>query len=194
MSSDEWDRSSLTHDERESMPDAEIEAMGRVGDALVDLEEDARGRVLRWAAERYGKAVAPDRDRAGKGSGDEAASDEDDGHESNGGNGSGGSLDFELFTELYDAADPNNDAEKVLVASYWKQVVKGKSPFGSRELNKELQDLGHQVSAINKAMASNMKKRPALILQVSRGGTSPQAQKKYKISDAGKKWVEARLG
>lgn len=183
------------------MPDAEIQAMGKVADALNDLEENARGRVLRWAAERYGVAVAPARDRSGKGDtgrgsaadGDSDGDfDEDEGDEQNG--GGGGPKDFEHFAELYDAAGPATDAEKVLVASYWAQVVKGKSSFGSRELNKELKDLGHAVSAINKAMSSNMKKRPALILQVSRGGASAQAQKKYKVSDAGKKWVEARLG
>jgi hypothetical protein len=184
------------------MPDAEIEAMGEVADALSDLEEDSRGRVLRWAVERYGVTVAPARDRGGKGytgrggSGDvDENFDEDQGDEQSGGNGGGGgSRDFEHFAELYDAAGPATDAEKVLVASYWAQVVKGKSAFGSRELNKELKDLGHAVPAINKAMISNMKKKPALILQVSRGGGSPQAQKKSKVSDAGEKWVEARLG
>jgi hypothetical protein len=182
------------------MPDAEIEAMGKVAEALGELEEDAQGRVLRWAAERYGVALAPARDKGGKGGGGRVDPDEgydEDGDEDqnggSGGNGIGNAKEFEHFAELYDATDPITDAEKALVASYWVQFIKGKASFGSRELNMELKDLGHAASAINKSMSQNMKKKPALILQVSRGGGSPQAQKKYKVSEAGKKWVEARL-
>jgi hypothetical protein len=181
------------------MPDAEIEAMGKVAEALGSLGAEERGRVIRWAADRYEVAFAPSPDHSGNGDpgrgyvGDlDYDSDMEDQAEEASGN-SGGSKRFEHFAELYDVTDPATDAEKVLVASYWIQVVKGKTAFGSRELNKELKDLGHAVRAINKAMATNMKKKPALILQVSRGGSSPQAQKKYKLSDAGTRWVEARL-
>ena len=179
------------------MPDAEIEAMGKVADALSELGEDARGRVLRWATERYGVALTQARDNGG-GAGVDLDEDYGEGADEYqnggpGGNGHGGSMEFEHFAELYDATDPKTHAEKALVASYWVQCIKGKSSFGSRELNVELKDLGHAVSAINKSMIQNMKKKPALILQVSRGGGSPQAQKKYKVSEAGKKWVEAKL-
>jgi hypothetical protein len=181
------------------MPDAELEAMGKVAEAIGGLEEEVRGRVIRWAAERYGIAFATSPDRSGNGdaarvhvdSADEVSDIADEADE--GSDIGGESKTFEHFAELYDATNPVTDAEKVLVASYWTQVVKGKSTFGSRELNKELKDLGHSVGSISRAMAANMTKKPALILQTSRGGTSQQAQKKYKLSDAGKKWVEARL-
>lgn len=181
------------------MPDSEIEAMGKVADALGELEEDAQGRVLRWVAERYGVALAPTRNNGGTGGGagsvDPGDEDFAEDEENNGGSGEndGGPKQFEHFAELYDAASPTTDAEKALVASYWAQFISGKSSFGSRELNRDLKDLGHAVSAINRVMIQNMKKKPALILQVSRGGGSAQAQKKYKVSAAGKKWVEARL-
>lgn len=181
------------------MPDAEIEAMGKVADALGDLEEEARARVLRWAGERYGVEVAPTRRRGGKVD-DFNEDDFDDEDDENGGDddngstgGSGTQQQFEHFAELYDAVDPSNDQERVLVAAYWTQVDLGKSPFGSAELNKLLKDLGHGITAINKAMLSNMKKKPALILQVSRGGSAQQARKKYKVTDAGLKWIRTRL-
>lgn len=180
------------------MPDAEIEALGKVVDALGPLEEEEQGRIIRWAAERYGVALvngrapleAEDATRASRRDMDndtEAEDARDDGDGS-------GPKTFEDFADLYDATSPTTDVEKVLVAGYWTQVVMGKPTFGSRELNKELKDLGHAVGAINKAMTSNMNKKPALIIQVSRGGSSPQAQKKYKVSEAGKKWVQERLG
>jgi hypothetical protein len=102
-------------------------------------------------------------------------------------------LKFEHFAEFYDVTDPKTDPERVLVASYWTQVIQGKATFGSQELNKLLKDLGHGVAAINKAMSANIDKKPALILQVTRGGSTQQARKKYKVTEAGKKWVLARL-
>lgn len=36
------------------MGDSEIEAMSAVAEALADLPEEARGRVVKWAADRYG--------------------------------------------------------------------------------------------------------------------------------------------
>lgn len=172
------------------MPDAEIEAMGTVAEALGNLNEDERGRVVRWAAERYGVVFAKPRGKPDEV--DEDDDDEDDANEHDG--GTDVSRDYEHFAELYDAADPSTDAERVLIAAYWTQFLQGKSPYGSLELNKVLKDLGHGVGTINKAMSTNIKKRPALILQVSRSGSSQQARKKYKLTDAGKKWVEARLG
>ena len=181
------------------MPDAEIAAISRVAEVLDDLEESARGRVLRWAVERYDLTLALAPVRRGKSDSGRGASsglkdDFDDNSEEQVGDSGTGRKVFDTFAELYDAADPGTDQERVMVASYWTQFVKGKNPFGSRELNKELKDLGHAVTHINEAMSSNMKKKPALILQVSRGGGSPQSQKKYKVSEAGKKWVDSRLG
>jgi hypothetical protein len=177
------------------MPDAEIEAMGKVADALGGLEEGERGRVLRWAAERYGVAIP--RMRGGKVDVDDDGDDDDDldeGREADAGGRSGQNVKFEHFAEFYDATDPKTDPERVLVASYWTQAHLGKTTFGSLELNKLLKDLGHGVTAINKAMIANIKKKPALILQVTRGGSAMQARKKYKVTEAGKKWVLARLG
>lgn len=182
------------------MPDAEIEAMGKVAEALGDLEEETRTRVLRWAGDRYGVEVGPR--RRGRDRDDDVHEDasEDDFDDATSGDdvatgsvGSGQGRQFEHFAELHDAVDPSNDQERVLVAAYWTQVNLGKSPFGSLELNKLLKDLGHGVNAINKAMLSSMNKKPALILQVSRGGNAQQARKKYKVTEAGLKWIRGRL-
>lgn len=180
------------------MADAEIQAMSVLADALSDLEEQARGRVLRWAAERYGVTVgSTGRGSSGrKGDADDVAGadevDREDGSDEDGRDGPRQRA-FQHFAELYDAVGPSTDPERVLVASYWTQVVSGKASFGSQQLNKDLKDLGHAVGAINKAMAANMGKKPALILQVARGGNARQARKTYKLSDAGRKWVESKF-
>lgn len=176
------------------MPDPEIAAMGAVADAVAPLEDDARGRVIRWAAERYGVSLAGAKPRSpvdrltGNGT-DEDEYGDDEEHAVD----RSSPRHFEHFAELYDAVGPSSDPERVLVASYWHQIINGKASFGSQLLNKDLKDLGHAVGTINKAMAANMQKRPALILQVARGGNSRQARKTYKLSDAGRKWVEEKL-
>ena len=177
------------------MPEAEIEAITHVASALANLSDEERGRVLRWAADKYGVAVGNGRSRGVDG--DEADDDEDDPDadaEHEHGSARTGRT-FEHFAELYDAVGPSSDPERVLVAGYWMQVIEGKVPFGSQQVNDLLKELGHRVGSVNKAMARNMDKKPALILQVGRGsGNARQVRKKYKLSEAGPKWVREALG
>ena len=173
--------------------DLEIEAMGTVSKALGGLEEGARGRVLRWAAERYGIALgAATRKQNGGGAG---------------GNTAGGELDddeldehpgdnvpaWDHFAELYHASGASTHPDGMLVAAYWVQVLKGQESFGSLELNKLLKDLGHGVTGTAKVMTTLIARKPALILQLKKSGKSQQARKTYKLTDAGKKAVEQMI-
>jgi len=45
----------------ELMDDPELKAMTSIAAALTDLDEDTSGRVLRWAAERYGVSLTPNK-------------------------------------------------------------------------------------------------------------------------------------
>lgn len=173
--------------------DLEIEAMGKVAKALGGLEEGARGRVVRWVAERYGVtlAAAP-REQIGGGTG---------------GNAGGGELEddelgeradveiptWEDFADLYDASGASTHPERMLVAAYWVQVLRGQESFGSMELNKILKDLGRGVTGTSKVMTALIGKKPALILQLKKSGKSQQARKTYKLTDAGKKTVEQMI-
>lgn len=176
--------------------DLEIEAMGKVSKALGGLEEEARGRVIRWATERYSVALgaAPRKQAAGSGGG--------------GGSLGGGELDdqdeldeydidetptWDHFAELYHASGASTHPEGMLVAAYWVQVLKKQESFGSLELNKLLKDLGHGVTGTAKVMTTLIAKKPALILQLKKSGKSQQARKTYKLTDAGKKAVEQMI-
>ncbi|TQJ12433.1 hypothetical protein [Kribbella jejuensis] len=172
--------------------DLEIEAMGKVSKALGGLDEDARGRVIRWVAERYSVALdqAPKKTSpTGGSSGGDEETDEDEIDEEiddKAGN-------WEHFAELYDASGASTHPEGMLVAAYWVQVLKGQSSFGSLELNKLLKDLGHGVTGTAKVMSTLIAKKPALILQLKKSGKSQQARKTYRLTDAGKKSVEQMI-
>jgi hypothetical protein len=173
--------------------DLEIEAMGKVSKALGGLDEDARGRVIRWVAERYSIALGPVPERTApiRGVGGSAeAVDEDRINEEEVEDEAG---NWEHFAELYDASGASTHPQGMLVAAYWVQVLKGQGSFGSFELNKLLKDLGHGATGTAKVMSALIAKKPALILQLKKSGRSQQARKTYRLTEAGKKAVEQMI-
>ena len=156
--------------------DPEISAMAAVKDALSPLDDETRTHVIRWAAERFGVSLG--RIRPGGGAM---------------GGGGGAVEDFEDMGALFHAASPSTDTDKALVGSYWLQVVKGQENFDSGTINANLKNLGHGITNITRAFDDLMRKRPALARQVQKSGKTKQARKKYKITDAGIKRVQALL-
>lgn len=157
--------------------DPEIKAMGEVRDALEDLGEDARQRVLRWASERYdvslgGGGRSTDEPMTGA---EEYVSQEQS---------------FDTFADFFHAAQPETEADKVLLAGYWFHEMEGKEELTSRVLNRKLKELGYKVSNITREVRRLMDKKPALVVQLRKKGSSKQAHKVYKLSHAGKKYVE----
>lgn len=169
--------------------DAELDAMGAVKDALEGLESDARERVVGWAIQRFDIAVGA----AGKGSKSPKVddSDEDDDQEVDGDGPEG--MQFDHFAELFARAQPTSDAEKALVAGYWIQEVEGKAEWGAQPVNAALKNLGHSLSHISRAMSTNMKQKPQLIIQLRKAGNTQQAKKTYKVTEAGKAAVKNML-
>jgi hypothetical protein len=174
------------------MGDPEIEAMSAVTTALADLDEDAQGRVLRWAAERYGVTtpmavrVSDGRDGAGIGDSPRTAdvTEEEIAEES---------PTFRHFAELFAKAQPKSDADKALVAAYWMQVQEGQSQWQSRRLSTELKHLGHSVKNVTTALTSNINKKPQRVIQLKKSGSAKQANKTYKVTNEGIVYVQGML-
>lgn len=163
------------------MEDPEIEAMMKVSAALASLDEDAVARVLRWAAERYSVGEL----RSKKGLASKDAGEVSDGSSNN--------SRYQHFAELFGAANPKTDMEKALVAAYWFQALQAKTSFQSAELNKELKDMGHVIGNITDALSSAQSRKPALVIQLKKSGSSRQARKTYKLTNSGVSAVEAML-
>lgn len=172
------------------MGDPEIDAMSAVATALTDLEEDARARVLRWAADRYGVVMAPTARRAdGSGAVDFEAgasevTDEEIAEEAPA---------YQHFAELFAAASPKTNEDKALVAAYWVQVHEAHESWASRLLNTELKNLGHSIPNITDALSSNMRKKPQRVIQLKKSGNSRQANKTYKVTHEGLVYVQGML-
>lgn len=159
--------------------DPELAAMQEVSAALAELDEEAAARVIRWAADRFqveGVSLAAREKDASDGS-DSSAS----------------AAEFEEFASLFFQASPSTQQEKLLVAGYWFQHIKGQDDLTAQQLNDELKHLGHQVSNVTRSFTRMMDKKPALAMQVRKTGSSRQARKIYRLTKAGLNRVEEML-
>jgi hypothetical protein len=174
--------------------DPEIEAMSQVVAALgsAGLDDDARVRVLRWAAERYGVSIAQTVSvRPGTSTADGLAEDKTsrvpevrDMSEPV----------YEDFVDLFDAADPKSDVDKALTAAYWLQVVSKQPSWQSLRVNNLLKDMGHGVGNVTSALKSAQERKPALVRQVAKSGRTAQSWKTYKLTTSGVSHVRRMLG
>src|SRR5690554_5397368 len=107
--------------------DSELDAMSIVSGALSSLDENARGRVLRWAAERYGVGLG-DVQRGRTPSDSNGDTTPDDSSTGLAGEGT----QYKYFAELFSAANPSNESDKALVAGYWVQILQGSDNWSAR--------------------------------------------------------------
>jgi len=95
--------------------------------------------------------------------------------------------------DLYGTISPSSEADRALVVGYWLQVLQGEQDLDSFQINKELKNLGHGVGNITNALTSLIQRKPQLVIQTRKSGSSQQARKRYRLTDAGLKAVERML-
>lgn len=172
-------------DEKTTDPLAEVTAMQKVAEALADLDMAAIARIIRWAADRFkiaavshGPSVVSDKTGLGLEHRDTAFESQ---------------REYADLADLYHAASPTSDIDRALVAAYWFQYSQGKADFVSQEINAALKDLGHGIGNITDAFDALMTRKPALVIQLKKAGTTKQARKKYKLTVTGKSAVEQMI-
>jgi hypothetical protein len=174
------------------MSDLEIEAMSQLAAALDSLTEDARARVLRWAADRYGaptvtatvgRASAGAREGVFEDKPPRAAEVRDASERS-----------FEHFVDLFDAVDPKSEVDRALTGAYWLQVVSKQDSWQSLRVNNLLKDMGHGVANVTSALRTAQERKPALVRQVHKSGRSQQSWKTYKLTTSGVSHIRRMLG
>ncbi len=158
--------------------DPELRAMITVYEALKDLDEQAKVRVIEWVSGKlelgHAKRFYPENDW-----GPEAAS-----HEER------GLMDFGSLADAFAVANPKNTADKALVVAAYLQASKGGIDVSGREINKELTQMGHGVHNITRAVEPLIKKKPQFLIQTRKEGKTKQAQKKYRVTNEGFTFVK----
>lgn len=156
------------------MEDTEVRAIQQVTTALEPLNDEQRQNVLLYVNARYRtrNPSGPQRSATFQAT-------------------SANCPQYESIGELFDAANPQTEAERVLVVAYWIQVFEGIQEFEAYLVSKHLKNLGHPVSNITRALDSMIKASPRFILQTRKSGKSKQARKAYKVTREGIRRVEA---
>jgi hypothetical protein len=152
--------------------DEETKAIGEIASIVEALEEDQRGRVIRYILERFNIAgTLKDTKTPLGGLRSESPAD--------------APAEFEDFASLADACNPATDSLRALVAGYWLQIVQGAQSFDAQSANNELKNLGHPSANITMALGALIKQKPSFVLQLRKSGSTKQARKLYKLTEAG---------
>lgn len=170
-------------------PLAELEAMKTIAQSLSSLERGSWGRVLHWACDRF-----LDEQIKTRAQGEEPLPPRTPLPNSVPVPPNPEQKEYNSIAQFYSAVSPDNDAERVLCIAYWFQVIGGESDVDSQTVNKELKHLGHGVANVTSAFTSLITRKPQLVIQTRKSGTSQQARKRFLVTAEGKKFVEARTG
>lgn len=156
--------------------DPELTAMAALSSTLGALDPPTRARVLTWAASRFDVQLPQARALNG-----------------GGGRSTGEPSKYGDVVELFEAASPTTNGDKVLVVAYWFQQIEGERDIDAQRVNTQLKQLGHGIPNITSAFAELIAATPKLALQVRKGGTTKQARKRYRITTEGVKRVSELL-
>ena len=150
---------------------SEFEAIQAVHGALEPLDDEARYRVLTYIASLLGidAQIVGVRAASAEDKLDEEVEEEDADDATRDG------LNFASFAELYAVANPKSGGEKALVAGYWLQECQQSESFTGAAAQKELTHLGYKLANITDAINQMKSRKPMLILQLKKSGSSKQA-------------------
>lgn len=145
----------------------EAEIIKSLTDLFSEVDRDSIVRILNWANDVY------DMDKA----------------KSKGADTQMSLFDLPLF---FAEKNPKTDKEKALVVSYWFQFNDGDNNIDALSVNKALQEIDerHKILNITRAYQLLQKNNPPLALQTKKSSTIRQGRKFYKVTPAGKKYVE----
>ena len=166
----------------------ELELMTAIYDELEALPIEGRQRVIAWVSNALGVQLttgSTNRMARPKVGAIAEAADRD--------HNIGVSGPYGSFAELYDAAGPTTNRAKALVGGYWFQECLRAEDFVSMDVNNELKNVGANVSNITVAFDGLINTTPRLVLQVKKSGKAQQARKRYKLTVAGIRAVEAMI-
>ena len=97
---------------------------------------------------------------------------------------SAGTLASDL-PEYFNGAQAGTSAEKALVVGAWFQQVQGITDFDGASVNRELKNLGHPSTNITRDFDDLMARKPKLVVQTRKSGSTKQARKLYRVTHEG---------
>jgi hypothetical protein len=159
------------------------------------LKERARDILLERAFGTRGGTRAPDRAQAGGDEGEGGGTGTDEAPRrrgrpkgsTNARRASGG------IGSMIERWKPETMAERALLGAYVLARGRPERTVTSQAINAELKRNGLPVPNITRAIESNLRARPPLMVQKKKMGTTRQARKQYALTQEGVDLVEAKL-
>jgi len=159
--------------------DAEMKALGEVFNAIKELDDNGK----RWVLDSLYMKFFPS--ETGRQSTAAAGATK---------RGGLSLTSFESVAEVFAKASPSKDPDKALVVAAYLQEKEERPELTSRDINGQLKHLGHGINNITAAINSLKGRKPKLMVQTRKEGTSQQAPKKYKVTIEGLNRVREMLG
>lgn len=97
------------------------------------------------------------------------------------------------FEGLFATVAPKTVIQKALTAAYWVETNDGKETWRSHDITKCLASIDVKVNALSASLALAEKKEEPLVELMSKSGDSMQARKTFRLTEAGRAFVEGRL-
>lgn len=98
------------------------------------------------------------------------------------------------FEGLYELVAPKTAIQKIVTSAYWLETEEGEDSWTSFKANKLLKSLGVKISSVSGTLAIEGKKDDPKVEVLEKSGDSMQGRKTFRLSDAGREFVEDRLG
>jgi hypothetical protein len=169
--------------------DPEINAIEASYTAIKDLEEDAKVRVIKWIISKFSLQASFNAAVNPANKTKEATPQFVETLPKN----NSALSSFTHLSELFSQAEPKTDVERALVVAAFMQEVQQQPELTSRLINDELKHMGYAASNITATISLLISKRPNLMIQTRKEGKSQQAQKKYRVTTEGLKFVNEML-
>ncbi len=171
----------------------ELDAMKCIAEALTELEDDSKRRVLKWVTDHFSLDFQPSNPIVSSNNQRNLTAQDPVSMSSQLTHSLVSDEGFDTAADFYAHLQPNSHAEKVLVVMYWLQKFEGNLEIKALTVNNILKDMGYRIGNITSAFDALKNTKPQLVIQIKKGGTSKQARKKYKLTTEGLKKVESLL-
>jgi len=170
------------------MDDIELQAMSKANDAVKNLAEEQRVRVIQWLGARYLTSLSPRIITSGPSALIEP--------ETPGAIEEEQAQDYDSFAEML--AIVNNDQmstpDRLLLAAYWLQVKEKNEKWQGYQLTKLLKPAGFPLDHPIRSMENLMSTRPAKMFQNGRDASKGRNAEFYSLTPIGISAAETIIG
>lgn len=183
--------------------DSELEAMVKSHDAMKELRDEEKRRVIEWLIKKYGLFEdfnKVDRLESGNAQSRAAEAVDDEQSEAIYADHVEDAVDvtndlssFNSLDQLFKKVKTKTEPEKALVGAAFLQIGSPRKGLNPRDINKALKNAGKPCSNITTSLASLVKKGVLEVKKSTKSGKSKRSSKTYKVNKRGISVVERAI-